>query len=33
MSRFVNININMGNARMTYIVKWSEMEEVMLTAT
>jgi hypothetical protein len=24
MSRFINININVGNARMTYIVKWRE---------
>jgi hypothetical protein len=22
MSRFININMNVGNTRMTYIVKW-----------
>jgi hypothetical protein len=22
LSRFININMNMGNARITYIVKW-----------
>ena len=30
MSRFINININVGNARMTYIVKQREYQIVDL---
>ncbi len=33
MSRFVNINMNVGNVKMTYIVKWREYILLCLIVT